>query len=161
MKIRYQITKEDYEEAMKLVWQRPTKYYLFFAFLFLGLCLLGFFYGFDKWLIGLLVMFFVCSFIIFPLWQKFITHRNFYLHKDDITQMRMIELQGSGLYLSTVHSQHFIPWDKIKRWQENKDYILIYVRPLVVHIIPKGLSEQGFEVDEFRSRLMEFVGPVG
>ena len=159
MKIRYQITQDDYKGAMDLVWRRSIRDYMFFGLLLLVLFSIGFINGFDKWLVAILVILICYLLFVFPILKVLITQRNFDENKGDIIQMRSIELQEGGLFMSTESAQQFLRWGKIKKWRENKNIILIYAIPFVVHIIPKKLLDQGFNIEKLTVHLTDHIGP--
>ncbi len=160
MKAKYQITQENYIDVMRLVHKRKIREQIVFGFLACALAALAIYNfknGFDSWsswiLIAIVTWYFATPFVV-----PFIARRTYRKYESDITQEREIELSEDGIVLTTADTSNLVRWDKIKKWRHNNNYILVYVLPQVVHIIPKSLSQQGFDIDRLTEILNQKIG---
>lgn len=69
----------------------------------------------------------------------------------------IIKFDENGLKFQSADGAGTIKWQDIYNWRENNEFILVYQAPYVYHIIPKSLSDQGFNISELVSILTEKV----
>ncbi len=99
-------------------------------------------YNFFSWFfIALVVYFFSAPYI--STWSAGMTYNTY---KDIIGEPRAVELLEEGIMLTTEDTRVLVRWSRIKHWQQDDRFILIYVMPQVVHIIPKSLQKHGFDI---------------
>ena len=69
-----------------------------------------------------------------------------------------IKLKEEGIELSTADGCGLVRWETILKWRQNEDYLLVYPMPKMYYIIPKSISESGFELPALIHALREKVG---
>lgn len=69
-----------------------------------------------------------------------------------------ISQNDEGFHIESSNAKGFSPWSDIQKWRENNEYILIYPMPRLYHIVPKRLSQEGFDIDMLVNKLTENVG---
>ena len=69
-----------------------------------------------------------------------------------------IKLNEDGIELSNPDGGGLVRWEKIFKWRQNEEYLLIYPMPRMYHIIPKSISKAGFELTALIQALQEKVG---
>jgi hypothetical protein len=69
-----------------------------------------------------------------------------------------IELLNGGIRLGTPTAETILVWERIWKWQQNENYILIYSSPRMFQILPKSIAASGFDVPLLIQQLTEYVG---
>jgi hypothetical protein len=57
-----------------------------------------------------------------------------------------------GLYFTASIGDAKINWDRILKWREDSNFVLIYQAPQIYHIIPKRVGAFAIEVSKLLSR---------
>jgi hypothetical protein len=69
-----------------------------------------------------------------------------------------ISLSDDGVCIESSNAKGFLPWSDILKWRENDEFLLLYLMPRLYHIVPKSLSEEGFDIDLLVNGLNKNVG---
>lgn len=67
-----------------------------------------------------------------------------------------LAMEGDGIVYSSEHGETRLTWDRIKKWREDDDFILVYLTAKLCHIIPK--RAEGIDVVELTTQLHNNVG---
>ena len=81
-------------------------------------------------------------------------YRNYKLIQDPVA----IQLQEDGIRLRSHDYEGAVRWENILKWRQNDQYFLIYPAPRLYNIIPKTISEQGFDLAALTQQLEVHVG---
>jgi len=159
MNTKYTITENDYIQASKLH-LRLTKKRLF-ANIFSVVFILVLIFSGNEIISRFATIAFLgaTTAIIF---LRYVLHpimaRRNYRNYPAIKQEFEIELEESGIKISTQTSQSQIMWKNIIKWREGEKYILVYLMPSMFNVIPKSLESSGFEISKLKEYLQENVG---
>lgn len=159
MEANYVISEDDYVGAMKLFAKPTPKAALFYG---LGAVALAFGAVFGPPIIkagaigGLAgggVVALLGRFIVSP----FLSRRHYRKYKAIQEPVRM-RLREDGVEFSNADATGVVKWEKVFRWRQNKDYILIYPMPRMYHIVPKSIEHQGAQLGPLLEALKSNVG---
>lgn len=159
METTYIISEHDYVRAMKLFSKITPKLAAIFGASVLVLGILAVFGppiikgGAIGGLIGGGVVFILGRFIVNP-----ILARRHYRKYKAIQEPINIKLKEDGIELSNSDGGGLVRWEKIFKWRQNEEYLLIYPMPRMYHIIPKSISKTGFELPALIQALQEKIG---
>ena len=150
MRAKYQISEENYVDVMRFIWKRSTKERIVFGFL---ASILAFSalnvdqFTVKNWpfwiLIALLIYYFAT-----PIFVSLIARQKYKKYHDQIGLQRDVELTENGLLFSTINARNLVRWDNIRRWRQDESFVLIYEKPMIVHILPKSILNQGFDIEQ-------------
>ncbi len=150
MKAQYQISKEDYIGVMKLAARRSPVREGILILIAVALSLLSIqtltkdLSSLSAWILLVLsISIFIYPYVIVSMISSW-TYRKY---RDDIELPRELERNEDGLLFFTKDAQMLVRWDKITKWRQDDKFILIYTTPFAIHIVPKLLKEQGFDID--------------
>jgi membrane-anchored glycerophosphoryl diester phosphodiesterase (GDPDase) len=161
MPIPFEISEQDYVNAVKLSAQmsRRQAYMLLFAWIILlamavfistGV-LLGVLFG----PIGGAVVAWLWLHVV----VAYIARRHYRKYK--LMQGKLAAaLHEDGVQLKTDDSDAILHWDKLLKWRQNNQFVLLYQMPALFFIIPKRLEAEGFDVPLLLQRLTETLGPA-
>lgn len=159
METTYKISEHDYVRAMKLFGKIMPKVAAIYGAAVLVLGLVAVFGsaaikgGAIGGLAGGAVVIVLGRFIVNP-----ILARRHYRKYKAIQEPINIKLNEDGIELSTPDGGGLVRWDKIFKWRQDEEYLLIYPMPRMYHIIPKSISKSGFELPVLIQALQEKVG---
>ncbi|MGI9412498.1 MAG: YcxB family protein [Hyphomicrobiales bacterium] len=161
----YKISEDEYVEAMRL----GTNSKLLFVSLATVVAIAVIFeFGFvntDPSLVYVVAYVFGISLIVYAVYvavMRFAVTQNFRKHYRQyklIQSPMTMEVVEDGVHFTSDLANSRLEWDHFTGWREDDRYILLYVAPRMFHIVPKRISEDGFDVDRFRARLTETLGP--
>jgi len=159
MESTYTITEHDYVRAMKLFSRVTLKMagiyaiaiVCFFMAIIFGSPVIA--SGAIGGLIGGFVVIVIGRLVINPLMAK--RHYNKY---KAIQEPITVRLMDEGVVFSTTDGSGMIKWENIYKWRQNDSYLLIYPMPRLYHIIPKSISESGFDLSRLVETLQAKVG---
>ena len=81
--------------------------------------------------------------------NPFLARRHYRKYKA-IQEPIYIQLKDDGIEFSTADGKGLLRWEKIFKWRQNEDYVLIYPMPRLYHIVlkivPKTIKESGFDL---------------
>jgi len=159
MEARFRISEQGYVEAMKLHGKLTLKVllvYLLFGLILVVIAMLGnpiLKGGAIGGLVGAAVVVILGRLVLQP-----VLARRHYRKYKAIHDEFCIRLDDAGLGLESSNAKGILPWDDILKWRENEDYVLIYLMPRLYHIVPKSISQDGFEMTQLIKTLNENVG---
>lgn len=159
METTYKISEQDYLRAMKLFSKITPKVATIYGVAVVALGLVAIFGtaaikgGAIGGLIGGGAVVVLGRLIINP----YLARRHYRKYKA-IHEPINIKLKEEGVELSTPDGGGLVRWEKILKWRQNEDYLLVYPMPRMYHIIPKSISESGFELPALIEALQEKVG---
>jgi hypothetical protein len=159
METTYKISEDDYVGAMKLFSKITPKVAAVYGAVILMLGLVAILGsgavkgGAIGGLIGGGVVIVVGRLIVNP-----ILARRHYKKYKAIQEPINIKLKDDGIELSTPDGGGLIRWEKIFKWRQNEEYLLVYPMPRLYHIIPKSIGKSGFDVSGLIGALREKVG---
>ena len=155
----YEITEDDYVRAMKLYSKITPKIAAIYALGTAMLVLVALFGspvmkgGARGGLIGCIIAVVLGRFIV----NSVLARRHYRKYKA-IHDPIHIQLKDEGIELATTDGGGLVRWEKILKWRQNKDYVLVYPMPRMYHIIPKSIEESGFDLKSLVATLGEKVG---
>ena len=159
MQATYTISERDYVRAMKLFSKITPKVAGIYAIAVIGLASATFFGppvirdGAIGGLIGGLVVVVFGRLLISPLLAKR-HYRKYKAIQEPIT----IQLTEEGVGFTTADGGGVVKWDKVFKWRQNDNYVLIYPMPRLFHIIPKTKIDSGFNLSSLIENLHSQVG---
>lgn len=159
IKARYTLSERDFLAASRLNETLPFRLLMLFAAILIGLLAvyLSDYYGFGQLalgaLIGLIASYLFLYFVGSPYKAKKF-YRGFKALHDNFT----VELLPTGLEISSSYGSNQLLWKDIKDWKQNKDFLLVYPKPDVFYVLPKKISEQGFDGKALVQALEMYVG---
>lgn len=159
MEAKYRISEKDYVNANKLFGKLTPKITLTYLIASLLLIISAVFGppilkgGAIGGLAGGLIVTLVAKFIASPLIAKR-HYRKYKAIHDEFT----VQLLDDGVNFISSTGEGKVGWDSILKWRHNEGYILIYPMPKLYHIVPKSISESGFDIQLFIERLTNNVG---
>ena len=104
-------------------------------------------------LVGGLFVALVGRYIVSP-----ILARRHYRKYKSIQEEFTVELVDDGVRFTSPNADGKITWDKIHKWRQNEDFVLIYPMPRIFHMIPKSVAAQGFDLQALTDGLQHHVG---
>ncbi|NND83145.1 MAG: YcxB family protein [Gammaproteobacteria bacterium] len=156
----YQISESDYVNAMRLhgrVTNLAKQLLLLLLLILLALILWG---GPMSSalsmgvLIGSALVVLIGRYILNP-WMARRQYRTYPTIQEPVT----ISLEDEGVRLSSAEKGGVMHWRKIRKWQQNNDYVLLYTKPRAYHIVPKSIDKEEFDTDVLTDKLRRRVGP--
>jgi len=159
MKAEYKITEDDYVKALKLYGKLTPKLIIIYAVAIIILVLLAIYGsqiirgGAIGALVGGSIAVFGGRFVVAPL----LARRHYRKYKA-IQEPMAVEFNDDGLMFYSTDAESKLKWNKILKWRQNSDYILVYLMPRLYHVIPKPLSNIGFKIDKLVALLEQNVG---
>ncbi|MEK6663107.1 MAG: YcxB family protein [Pseudomonadota bacterium] len=159
MKATYRISEQDYVNAVKLFAKLTSRLFLVYAASTLALIALAAFgppvikAGAIGGLVGGFVVTLVGRYILSP-----VLARRHYRKYKAIHEEFTIELLNDGVRLSSPDADGKLTWNKMLKWRENENYILIYPMPRLFHIVPKSIASNGFDLKGLTDGLLQHIG---
>lgn len=159
VKASYTISERDFLAASRLNETPPIRLLALFAVILIGLLAvyLTDYYGFGQLaqgaLIGLILSYLFLHFVGSPYKAKKF-YRGFKALHGNFT----VELLPTGLEISSTHGSNQLLWKDIKDWKQNREFLLVYPKPDVFYVLPKKISEQGFDGRALVQALEMYVG---
>ncbi|MDX2418013.1 MAG: YcxB family protein [Xanthomonadales bacterium] len=159
MEAKFRISEQDYVDALKLHGKLTPKSLAVYLLLGLTLVLIAMIGspiirgGAIGGLAGAAVVVILGRFALQPILARR-HYRKYKAMHDEFT----IRLDDAGLGLESSNAKGVLPWGDILKWRENEDYLLIYLMPRLYHIVPKSVSQDGFDLTHFVKTLNENVG---
>ncbi|MEJ2466762.1 MAG: YcxB family protein [Candidatus Thiodiazotropha sp.] len=159
MKATYRISEQDYADAMKLFAKLTPRLTITYSAAALAMVVLAVFGppilsgGAIGGLVGGLSVALVGRYIVSP-----ILARRHYRKYKAIQEEFTVELVDVGVRFTSTNADGKITWDKIHKWRENEDFVLIYPMPRIFHMIPKSVAAQGFDLQALIDGLQQHVG---
>ena len=159
MEVEFRISEADYVNASRLYWRlRPglvLRLALIAVIIVLGSLLMPSLLqsAVLGGLIGAAVAI-VLGRSLFGPWQA----RRHYRKYPAMHEPFRIALKEEGVELSTPDADGLVKWDKILKWRQNDDYLLLFPMPRLFYIIPKSISEHGFDFARLETQLQSKVG---
>lgn len=155
----FRVSEDDYVAAMRLH-ARPRGEQLVFLAIGMAFCLVALLSRPPPWvaiglggLVGLVVL--LLYFVLAPMrW------RSHYRRYAAIQEEMGIELTDDGLRLQAPSGESRPTWAQIVKWRENDRFVLVYVMPLLFHVVPKSLAQSGFDIPGLRRQLVQHKGPA-
>ena len=165
MKAQYQITEDDYANAVRFAtWRqfiaRPSPMTLIPGGAIAALL------GISVWTrssLAIPLLFAVAAvailFAVVLLVRTPSLARRHYRQYKGMQEPMSAETTDAGISFSNADGEAVLPWPKILQWRQNDRFILIYAMPVLFHIVPKSIAREGFDVPLLVQRLIEHVGP--
>ena len=69
-----------------------------------------------------------------------------------------IQLMDDGVRIESADNRGIVKWGKIFKWRQNDSYVLIYLMPRLFYVVPKSVSDSGFNVTSLIEALASKVG---
>ncbi|MBU59708.1 MAG: hypothetical protein CL543_12580 [Alcanivorax sp.] len=57
-----------------------------------------------------------------------------------------VELREEGVSFSSRDGEGLLRWDAIHKWRQNDRYVIIFSMPRLYYVVPKSISESGFNI---------------
>src|SRR5450631_2439849 len=165
MKISYRITEDDYANAARFhAWRhfiaRPST--LQFAYGGILVALLGI----CMWTLPAIGPVFVVGGAMLAIMIAFALlvrtprrARRHYRQYKGIQEPIWVELTNAGIKFSAPDGEANVPWSKLLLWRQNDQFVIIYPMPILYHIVPKSIAQEGFYIPLPVQRPAEHVGP--
>jgi hypothetical protein len=154
MESTFTITEEEYVKANKL-FTRPTKkiinVYIISSVILITLFILTDTMIYKITVIGALFGGFIGQFIVRHVYAPWQTKKQFKVYKA-IQEPVTVLYSESGLEFKEKTGRGTIEWNRIYKWRENNNLLLLYQAPGVYHIIPKRAGEIVIKIQEALSQ---------
>ncbi len=159
MEATYIISEEDYVRAMRLYSKITPKIaaisgIIIIVLLIASVCgtevIKG---GAIGGLIGGAVVAILGRYLVNPILARR-QYRKYKAIQEPIT----IKLKDEGVRFSNSDGEVLVRWEKILKWRQNDEYLLIYLMPRMYHAIPKSVAKSGYELSPLISSLRDRVG---
>ncbi len=157
MEVEYTITESEYIKANKL-FTKPTKgiliFYALVAILLIIAALVSDSFIVRLSAIGGIVGGFLGQAAVryfYAPWRTRKQYRSYRAAQEPV----VVKLDASSLHFKSKLGDSTIEWERINRWREDSNFLLIYQAPEVYHILPKRISN---EIGKIREALLEHVG---
>lgn len=158
---RFLIAEDDYLAAMRLHARLRGERRVFIGLLAL-LCVVALLTARSPWreagiggLIGLAAVLLLTHFVIGPL-----VWRRHYRRYPAIQQPMEVELLDTGLHVRSPSGESRLTWAQIVRWREDERFVLVYISPVLFHIVPRHAPSAEFDVEALRAALSRQLGPA-
>jgi hypothetical protein len=83
--------------------------------------------------------------------------KNHYRNYKSIQGQLSIKLENDGFVIKTEDGNNYAKWDKLLKWRENNQYMLIYLAPKLFYLIPKNENSNEV-VKNLKSSLLKNIG---
>ena len=159
MKAKFRISEDDYVNALKLYGKLNPKMLIIYLSVAGGLLLIAIFgsplirSGAIGGIIGGAIVVILGRYLLSPMLARR-HYRKYKAIHDEFT----IGLNDDGVSIESSNAKGLIPWSNILKWRDNNDYVLIYLMPRLYHIVPKSVSQDGFDVALLINSLYRNVG---
>jgi YcxB-like protein len=159
MRATFRISEEDYVGAMMLfakLTPRMASIYLASAVVLAVLAVFGspvLRGGAIGGLIGGVAVTLIGRYIATPM----LARRHYRKYKG-IQDEFGVELVSDGVRFTSPSADGKTPWDKMYKWRQNEEFVLIYLMPRLFHIIPKSVASHEFNLQDLINRLLQHVG---
>lgn len=160
MEPRFQISEDDYVNALKLAAKPSRKVIAIYSLIAAALVVLaigGGGYRRGGAIGGLIgggtVLLLVSRQVIRP-----IMARRHYKKYKAIQESFTTELLDDGVRFVSENAQTKLHWDSIFKWRRNENYLLIYTAPCIFHVVPKPVEASGFDMSLLINQLTQHVG---
>ncbi len=159
MEATFTITERDYVRAMVLFSKIKRKAASIYLAIVVALALAALILPFPFWLfaIGPLVGGIVGGVLFHFGLTQFMAKRHYRKYKA-IQEPIAIQLKDEGVWFESADYSGVVKWEKIYRWRQNNNYLLIYPMPRLFHIIPKTVADSGFDLSSLIETLQTKVG---
>jgi len=156
MKVEYKIDQNDYVQGFKLA--SSYNQLTLTLFIFVWIAMLTYSYWKEQTMIFYSVL--ILGIFLFSLrkWvYPWIVRLSFKSYEEVIETMT-IELLEDGVMFTNSKVENLQKWEDIYNWKDNSNYILIYQARGAYQIIPKRVSQDGFDIAKLVSQLEIKVG---
>jgi hypothetical protein len=156
---RFRISEKDYVSALKLYGKLTPKMMVIYLLVAGALALVAIFgasllrSGAIGSLIGGGIVVIFGRYVITP-----ILARRHYRKYKAIHGEFAISLSNDGVRIESSNAKGFLLWSEILKWRENDEFLLLYLMPRLYQIVPKSLSQEGFDIDLLVKGLNKNVG---
>lgn len=148
MEVSFTITEEEYVNANKLFTKLSKKTLLIYGVGCAGLAAIAFLAdspvlrtGAIGGIVGGIIGDLCVRRIYAPIQTKK-QYREYKAAQEPIS----ISRQDSGLIFKSAVGNANIEWNRIVKWRENKELVLIYQAPQVYHVVPKRIGNLAHEI---------------
>ncbi|HPY40698.1 MAG TPA: YcxB family protein [Thiolinea sp.] len=159
VKATYTISERDFLAASRLNETPSRRLILILVVILILLAAVYFtdYYGYGQLalgtFIGLSLGYLFLHFVGSPFKAKRF-YRGFKALHDTFT----VQLLPAGVEIGSSTGVNTLLWQDLKDWKQNQDYLLLYPKPEVFYILPKKISEQGFDGRALVQALERYVG---
>lgn len=154
MEATYTITERDYVRAIMLFSKLTRKVAILVLAVYLALAVAVVILSVPLWLLAIGGIVGVSyHFTITP----YVSRRHYRKYKA-IQGPITVQLKDEGVWIQSEDGSTIVKWEKIYRWRQNNNYVLIYLMPRLFYIIPKTVTESGFDLSSLIETLQTKVG---
>ncbi len=167
MNVVYQIKEKDFIAAAKLAGRGKMKLFYYAPVVFLILKLSHTFllvegadkksYGEDILLFLLVSILVVVSILLIRFVFNPILFRWIYRRSRCFTLPLTVKLNSDGLRFEQEDSVSDLKWERVHKWNEDKNSVIVYSQPLIYHVVPKRLAAEGFEINALVDKLQQYL----
>ena len=157
MESTFTINEEEYVNANKL-FTKPRKkiiyVYIILLFILAALFVLSGTMKYKIIIIGAIAGGIIGQLIVRHIYAPWQTRKQYKAYKA-AQEPTTINFSETGLEFKTKTGRTTVKWNRIHKWRENSNLLLLYQAPSVYHIIPKHLGEI---TKEIQAALNQHVG---
>lgn len=150
MQSTFTITENEYVKANKL-FTKPTNkilyFYMFSLVILITLFILSDSLKYKVIIISAIAGGFLGQFIIRHIYAPWQTKKQYKSYKAAQEPIK-IKYSENGIEFKAVSGEATLEWNRIIKWRENNNFLLLYQAPGVYHIIPKHLGEIAIKIQE-------------
>ena len=160
MKITYQLTLNEYQEAANVHYKRGKR--PLFVAVFLGMATFMLLVGTDfsntqSVINNILITFFALAFYL--LFTRMLTAyqaKKVYNKSPILSQEVSLRISGKGIRYDKNAEGKTMPWDYFSKWKKNDKYYLLYTNSYQFNVIPKRAMNEA-QVEELESYLKKYI----
>jgi hypothetical protein len=159
MEAKFRISEQDYVDAMRLFGKLTPRWIIVYSVCAVAFGALAYFGSpvLRGGAIGGLIGGALVVLVLRPVLSPFLARRHYRKYKAMHDEFA-VELVDDGVRFATPTSDGRVTWDKVHKWRQNDQFVLIYPMPRLFHIVPKAVAAQGFDIPELANRLLQHVG---
>ena len=160
MKITYQLTLNEYQEAANVHYKRGKR--PLFVAVFLGMATFMLLVGTDfsntqSVINNILITFFALAFYL--LFTRMLTAyqaKKVYNKSPILSKEVSLRISGKGIRYDKKEEGKTMPWDYFSKWKKNDKYYLLYTNSYQFNVIPKRAMNEA-QVEELESYLKKYI----
>ena len=159
MTAKFRISEQDYLNAQKLHRKLTPKKLWFISLLGSTLTLMALLgpNAMQAMAIGGLIGGITVLLLIPTLIAPYVGKRHYRKYKAIQEELSM-SVTDEGIRITTPNGDSIVLWDKVLKWRQSEQYVLVYIMPMLYYIVPTHLTNQGFDLAKLKHFLIQHVG---
>lgn len=160
MNITYQLTQEEYQQAVNLHHKKGKRFILLAIYVMLAtiIVIVGTDFSNTREIItNMITAFFSISFyMLFVRMLSAYQAKSVYQKSATLPYEITLHISGKGIKLDKNSNKASIPWNAFSKWKNDEDFYLLYTNPRRFNVIPiRAMSEA--QKKEFDAYLEKYI----